>query len=72
MSEDKPISFFYMQDIFLRDLKYHVSVAYDKAGYEHIGYPSLINVLEDALEKAHELNAMERERIAYEKELKNG
>lgn len=72
MSEDNPLSFPAMQDKFLKDLKFHISVAYDKSGYEHIGYPSLIKVLGDALEKAHELNVMEQARIAYEKELKNG
>lgn len=62
MTEMKHISFLAMQREFLNELSHNVSVALDRAGYKHVDYPKFILILEKALEKAHKLNELEKER----------
>lgn len=63
---DNPMSFLAMQNKFLKELSYNVNVTLDRSGYKHVDYSNFILILENALEKAHELNNLEKERKALE------
>lgn len=54
MTEGK-MTFFAMQDKFLKDLSYFINTEKDKCGYSDVDYVGLRKVLQDALDTADQL-----------------